>query len=382
MQHDAQGSAIGSNGFRPRQSSYLRISATAVLQMILYLEPAHVDWMNNSVLERMLFALKDRIPLKLQQEGQGKSKGKEKTHVDVFRGADYQMAFFFRRSGDKHVVLLKDKHVTYTTRSPTSTAATPAPRASSTTPAPAPRSKRTRTASLNIRDSPPLSAGRDEPTSKRRALFRDGEGSEADDDVIIVKDEPVDEGEGLPPDWAEGATGEAEVKPEIDQDVKPALKVHYRGFNIFGRTLVVIVEPYPPLDPKGLARPRLLNTEIRQLSASVAPESYRQSLSARPLGRSRGSISVTPAPGGSGLFRSESESVRGSVAPSDLGDGEEDEQMRQLREMSTVLANEWDELEDEEGLPSLDEVIARSTGKGNAMGAAREVDGHEPDGSL
>ncbi|BGP21263.1 hypothetical protein Rt10032_c19g6242 [Rhodotorula toruloides] len=384
MHHDAQGSAIGSNGFRPRQSSYLRISATAVLQMILYLEPAHVDWMNNSVLERMLFALKDRIPLKLQQEGQGKSKGKEKTHVDVFRGADYQMAFFFRRSGDKHVVLLKDKHVTYTIRAPISTAATPAPHDSSTTSAPAARSKRTRTASVDIRDSPPLSVGQDEPASKRRALFRnvEGTGGPEDDDVIVVKDEPVDEGEGLPPNWAEGAAGEAEVKPEIDQDVKPTLKVHYRGFNIFGRTLVVIVEPYPPLDPKDLARPRLLNTEIRQLSASVAPESYRQSLSARPLARSRGLVSVTPAPGGGGLFRSESESVRGSVAPSDVGEGEEDEQMRQLKEVSIVLANEWDGLEDEEGLPSLDQVIARSRGQGNAKGAALEVDGDEPDGSM
>lgn len=33
-------------GFRPRQSNYLRISPTTVLQMILYLEPAHVEWMN------------------------------------------------------------------------------------------------------------------------------------------------------------------------------------------------------------------------------------------------------------------------------------------------------------------------------------------------
>lgn len=74
--------------------------------------------------------------------------------------------------------------------------------------------------------------------------------------------------------------------------------------------------------------------------------------------------------------------MRGSVAPSELGEGEEDEQMRQLREVSTVLANEWDELEDEEGLPSLDEVIGRSLGKGNAKGAALEVDGEEPDGSM
>lgn len=103
------------SGFRPRQSNYLRISPTTVLQMILYLEPAHVEWMNvrallprrtdvvfgsmmmmddddekrglqDSVLERMLLALRDRIPLKLAQEGPGKARGREKTQVDVFRG--------------------------------------------------------------------------------------------------------------------------------------------------------------------------------------------------------------------------------------------------------------------------------------------------------
>lgn len=96
--------------------------------------------MQDSVLERMLIALRDRIPRKLEQEGlASKTKGREKTQVDVFRGsesagsarvhsaacprevliprylpparrartADYQMAFFFRKSSDKHVVLLK-----------------------------------------------------------------------------------------------------------------------------------------------------------------------------------------------------------------------------------------------------------------------------------
>lgn len=33
-------------GFAPRKSSYLRISPTLVLQLILYLEPHHVEWMN------------------------------------------------------------------------------------------------------------------------------------------------------------------------------------------------------------------------------------------------------------------------------------------------------------------------------------------------
>ena len=56
--------------------------------------PGDVVWLmmmvviplQDSVLERMLLALRDRIPLKLAQEGPGKAKGREKTQVDVFRG--------------------------------------------------------------------------------------------------------------------------------------------------------------------------------------------------------------------------------------------------------------------------------------------------------
>lgn len=72
--------------------------------------------------------MKERIPTKLGKEMEGakkRSSAKEKTIVDVYRGceslqralavsadvarpaADYQIAFFFRRTGKKHVVLLK-----------------------------------------------------------------------------------------------------------------------------------------------------------------------------------------------------------------------------------------------------------------------------------
>lgn len=45
----------------------------------------------------MLFALKDRIPLKLaQEEGNRKKSGKEKTQVDVFRGGAFAVEMLFR----------------------------------------------------------------------------------------------------------------------------------------------------------------------------------------------------------------------------------------------------------------------------------------------
>ncbi|GAA5876523.1 hypothetical protein JCM3774_003125, partial [Rhodotorula dairenensis] len=361
----------------------------------------------DSVLERMLLALRDRIPLKLAQEGPGKAKGREKTQVDVFRGADYQMAFFFRRASDKHVVLLKHKHFYE---------ATGVKRAESS---PRAGDKRARSPSRERSETPRASKRAHGPgpgpgTSwpiEPRSLFappsqgdeNDGEG---DDDVIVVKDEPVeDDVNGLPPPppppRPEPSEDLGQVKLEDDDefsgDVKPELKVTYQSYKIFGRTLVVIVEPYPPLDPKDLARPlQGLSTEVRQLSASVAPDSYRRrtAAAAAAAAASRSSISVTPAPApetrpGGGLFRREetedAQSLRGSVTPSlteedrnddDLYGGggrvtekgeEEDEQMRALRATSTLLANEWPQsrggvegVDGEAELPSLEAILERS----------------------
>ncbi|GAA5865108.1 hypothetical protein JCM1840_005742 [Sporobolomyces johnsonii] len=432
--HASSGSAAG---FRPRQSSYLRISPTSVLQMILYLEPYHVEWMNNSVLERMLFALKDRIPLKLAQE-QEKKKGKERTQVDVFRGADYQMAFFFRRTSDKHVVLLKNKTLHYTALSPTPRARSrsplppPPPHPPKTKHAPAqPHAESTSSVSSNKRPLPrgsddsgePLDLSRDpgsdeddlneEPAAKRRAVEREREGGE--EEVVVIKDEPLEEELGLGEvETSYGRSSdegtplfrgeEEDVKEAIDPDVKPQLKVQYQGYSIFGRSLVVIVEPWPPLSEEERARPRLMNTEVRQLSASVAPDAYRRSsATATPFSHSRaGSMSATPAPrsrpggGARPLFRSETtplaESVRGTPAPRGPHDDEdEDEELRGLREMSQIFANEW-ELQDEENLedvdedelPSVNEMMERRRSRQGAREArgdgAEEGDGAAGDG--
>ncbi|GAA5987067.1 hypothetical protein JCM11641_007831 [Rhodosporidiobolus odoratus] len=409
--------------FRPRQSSYLRISPTTVLQMILYLEPTHTDWMNNDVLERMLFALRDRIPLKLAQEGNGKRTGKEKTQVDVFRGADYQMAFFFRRAYDKHVVMLKDKHLRYATR--------PAPQAQAEERLPSPplvpstssnnsrKRPRTRSPSQNRTGEGQSDLQADEssppPASKRssRTHGKEDREDDGDGDLIVIKPEPIDEElpanslfraatEGVEEDvqldiLGEGA-GMGEVKPEdedanvaaggevIDEDVKPELKVFYQGYRIFGRTLVVIVEPYPPLAASDLSRPRLLQQEIRQLSASVAPAT--SSSFGRGSAFRSSTLSATPAPRSSGnsqpLFRERSESREGTETPAprdvtaggERGRGRregEDGQMRRLREETEEMIEGWDDededglvrgdwVEEEDGLPSLDAVFGKKRG--------------------
>lgn len=76
--------------FKPRNSFYLRISATTVLQLLLYLDARHVDFMTADILERVLSALKPRIVQKLGAELSNtknkKRKEADSEKVDVFRG--------------------------------------------------------------------------------------------------------------------------------------------------------------------------------------------------------------------------------------------------------------------------------------------------------
>jgi len=165
------------------------------------------------------------------------------------------MAFFFRKANDKHVVLLKvrpsmhlsrpfapqadpvspsqDKHIHFATRSPSTTRAPYAARTSSV--APPSRRKRARTtpaandAVLSSDSDNEGSSSSAAPAPKRRVgVASSGARDEggAEDELVVVKPEPEDE--GLPAGWADdagGAEGLADVKEEIDQDVKPQVEV-------------------------------------------------------------------------------------------------------------------------------------------------------------
>ncbi|GAA5828100.1 hypothetical protein JCM5353_005218 [Sporobolomyces roseus] len=446
-------------GFTPRQSSYLRISPTLVLQLILYLEPHHVEWMNVGVFERILVALKDRIPLKLQLEEIGRgtksSSGKQKREkVDVFRGTDYQMAFFFRKTNDKHVVLLKEKHLHYVTRSVPRPQPQPRqPRSPSFSLPPPPPHPHTKPSSLahdphtqqhveeeeNEEDAlevmgpprkrtrlAPLARGSDDSAQPLSSALTQENKEEGLELLDHVKPEPMDEQDPLvvlseghlqqqqrspspppPPQNSlfreESGTpfGEGEYvgsraqeeedgeedgfKEEVDDDIKPQLKVSYQKFEIFNRSLVVIVEPYPPLPLSALQftpRPgHFMNTEIRQLSASVQPRSSASATpnpfpndSSRLSVESRAnSLSVTPAPRsrgtrqGGNLFRRESTGISERGTPALVDESEEDDQLRGLREMSEVFRDgeDWGKRleEEEEGseeeLESVEEIMRK-----------------------
>ncbi|ORY80275.1 hypothetical protein BCR35DRAFT_304469 [Leucosporidium creatinivorum] len=322
-------STLGPSSFRPRQASYLRISPHTVLQMIMYLEPAHVNWMTTERLERVLFALKERIPVKLTKDAEGAKKrsgAKEKANVDVYRGADYQIAFFFRKTGQKHVVLLKDKSLAH----PLTDSPPPAPLADTATDA--------ATRKRGRDDEGPVDLTQDletaEPPAKRAEVA----------ELVAVKDEEV---EAVLPPWEEGQGDYDDYKPELS-DVKPELRVDYRGYSIFNRSLVVIVEPYPALAPSELAQGApLVPAEVRQLSA-MPSDSARLSASRGP------SASATPGPmrrDGQPLFRSD-------TTPLEEGTPSAEDDMHALRETSEMLASEWDAQDDEE-LPAPKEIGRR-----------------------
>jgi len=121
-----------------------------------------------------------------------------------------------------------------------------------------------------------------------------------DEDSVLashVKEEPQDDDEVflapgsrsskplfLPPD---NEDEDEDQKPEG----KPKLRVSYTGFSIFGKTLVVIVEPYPALDnSRASVAPsdRELSVDPRGREASVAGSEFDG------RGRSRSMSTMAP----------------------------------------------------------------------------------------
>ncbi|GAA94711.1 uncharacterized protein L969DRAFT_94661 [Mixia osmundae IAM 14324] len=251
--------------YKTRNALYLRISINAVLPMTLLIDYRHLEWMSDEILSRVLFNLKDRIQIKLDQDkAQGKTKGK---HFDIYHGnvrksdtheaIPYTMLYYFRQTPQKHAVLLKDKQLIFDSPPPA-----PALLPSQEMPPPPMRRQSDMHAQSDMVDGPDIKPEDDEAAA-----------------MDAVRDVPIEADDEKP-------------------DSKPKLSVSYTGFSIFHKTLVVIVQP-----TNGYIAPeKPVKTEDRQLTEE--PDLARsRSLSA--FDRSR-SISGTPAPPSNAfpLFRS------------------------------------------------------------------------------
>ncbi|KAI0036755.1 hypothetical protein K488DRAFT_40519 [Vararia minispora EC-137] len=109
--------------FQTRNTYYLRISASAILPLYVYLDERHVSWMSDYILQRLLEDLRPRIIPKLRAEanvyigpGNAPASAKRGT-VDVHRGDIYQFAFFFRYT-EPHSVLIKQRNFVFAPEPP------------------------------------------------------------------------------------------------------------------------------------------------------------------------------------------------------------------------------------------------------------------------
>lgn len=99
--------------FSTRNAYYLRASNYRTIPLFLYLDERHVDWMSDTVLQRVIASLQPRMGELLDESrvrgmasGNPADKGK-KHKVYVERGEGFQFCYFLRGTTRTEVVLLK-----------------------------------------------------------------------------------------------------------------------------------------------------------------------------------------------------------------------------------------------------------------------------------
>lgn len=385
-------------GFSVRNAYYLRVSASSVIPLYLYLDERHVDWMSDMVLQHVLADLRPLVLPKLQAEkdihfGPGASSGK-KGAVDVHRGETYQAAFFFQKT-EPHNVIIKTRSFV-PAPPPPSKVHIPPPQsaksksrrgkrksrvsenkdaelasgrkrrktkgrsrahsddekeeeedislsdggsetdktqgASRETPTTTRRSQRTRKVPVwgyreDVED--PVDIGPDEPLDVQMVTPTETTQREevpveelSDDDVLVIDHsaetsttvKQEDEEKSLESTMETTVDSETiavtsepsrpfmEIDDQDDKKDKLALKLKYQGFNIFGRCLCVVVEPWPPIRPATRAPSVMPLTNEASRGSTIAPPGFvpsnsnqraRTPLFLPELDRGR---SLTPAP--------------------------------------------------------------------------------------
>ncbi|KAG2349007.1 hypothetical protein BDR05DRAFT_956377 [Suillus weaverae] len=360
-------------GFSVRNAYYLRVSASSVIPLYLYLDERHLDWMSDTVLQHVLADLRPLVLPKLQAEkdihfGSGASSGR-KGAVDVHRGETYQAAFFFQKT-EPHNVIIKTR----------SFVPAPPPPSKVDIPPPQPTKSKSRGGKRKSRASENKDAqaasGRKRQKTKGRSRVHsdDEEEQEEEQEVISLSDDdsetdkiqgtsretpattrrsqrtrkvpvggyredvedPVDIGPDEPLDVEMAAPTETtqqvevpaeelsdhdvlvmdhsaeisttvkqedtekslestmettldsetvfvtsepsrpfmEIDDEDDKKDKLALKLKYKGFNIFGRCLCVVVEPWPPIRSATRAPSVMPLTNEALRGSTIAPPDF------------------------------------------------------------------------------------------------------------
>ncbi|CAO1616847.1 unnamed protein product [Parajaminaea phylloscopi] len=239
--------------------------------------------------------------------------------VDVARRPDFHLAYFFKKSADKHAVLLKEKELLF----PAASGSRGGDSARRGNQHAEPRAKRPRVDVDTSEDEPSL-VGQTEDLAEEVYIKPDPDAEDEAQDPLFLN-----EGE-----FVGTAEAEAEAEPE---DVKPKFKirVRYNGFKIFQKSLILVLEPSPSARARS---PHLFASqqpvERRQLSMTPAllapgqprtvPPRSSRTPSMAPTGRLSSAHLRESSQTGSRRDASRTPLFRGSLTPSEAGEGNGD----------------------------------------------------------
>ncbi|THV08451.1 hypothetical protein K435DRAFT_11492 [Dendrothele bispora CBS 962.96] len=288
--------------FRPRNPYYLRISEKNVLLVYLYLDDRHLEWMSDRILQHVLEDLRPNILSKLQEETGSKKRG-----VDTHRGDSYQFCYFLRKT-QPHSLVFKNRTFTTEPRPPQAPIRNSSSKRKAFAPAKNSRKKqktkkkKSKAAARDSDSDPFVSsedeedvAGENEGTGDAPTSIDDDDDPMDDDDVNLVTSN--DRGRTIKTVEFSFEVDEEEEKP------KPVLHLQYRGFDILGQCLCIVVEPWPPIRAPTRA-PSVFRAPSR--APTIAPPSFATAAQAEASARGRGQ---TP------LFLPDIDEREGSEAP-------------------------------------------------------------------
>ncbi|KAF9782835.1 hypothetical protein BJ322DRAFT_1110714 [Thelephora terrestris] len=322
--------------FKTKNLYHLRISANSVLPLYVYLDPRHLSWMTDTVLQHVLSDLRPLIISKLTEEahayfGPGSGpQGAKKPTVSTHRGETYHFCYFFKKT-EPYSLLIKKRHfVAVPVHKPN-----PAPPTIPNPPRPRKRvrkndslgriegAKKSKTkvtgkqkgkateihVDEDLMDEDEHSTAEPEPRRSKRQRKSvtveyneegdtDNDSTEDEDEYVMDSDPP----ETAPQTQSDGEDDEIvmvkneEREPSLrsqsrsqsqqpgpsfidleaeeeEMKPKPQLQLSFNGFTIFGRCLCVIVEPWPVIRAPAEPRaPQSSRMAANSRATSVIPD--------------------------------------------------------------------------------------------------------------
>ncbi|KAF9055472.1 hypothetical protein BDZ89DRAFT_975920 [Hymenopellis radicata] len=202
--------------------------------------------MSDRVLQYVLQDIRPYIIPKLTAElADEQSNNEKKGSVETHRGDSYQFCYFLRKS-QPHSVLTKTR--TYTT------AANP----------PIPKSQKRKT-----NDSSAQPRKRPKNKGKGKAIETDEASGEEDDDNTRRSTRRGNDDDDA---YSPGADWNMAPPDLEDEKPKPIMQIKYRGFDIIGHCLCMVVEPWPPLRaPSTVLMPSRERSKTPAVNAAMLP---------------------------------------------------------------------------------------------------------------